>query len=497
MTITIITFFLLFYVALAWWRLDWAFLLMLASLPSYVVRFDFFVPVTLLELMILICFFVWLLKDTNFIDFFKGKYKLKDFKENRKRRKHYPFSFEIILLLLISYTAAAVSGFTHESLGIWKAYFFEPILVYILALNILKDKCGLRKSFWALSISMLAVSLFGFYQKITGDFIPNGFWAAEESRRITSFFGYPNAVGLYLGPLILVMIGFFGHIAKPLEYLDKKVRIKLLYLLIVISFSTLSLYFARSEGAIIAVTSGIVIYGLISGKWVRLITVVLVFVTITGAFFYQPVKIYAIEKLSLKDLSGEIRKQQWRETWAMLKDGRMIMGSGLANYQDEITSYHQEGIFFNYDKDPDFRRKIVLFDDSFKYKYWQPTEVYLYPHNIVLNFWVELGILGAALFIWLILKFILKSLRLMHVIKTKAWINEEKPYAVNLIKGLIGAMTVIVVHGLVDVPYFKNDLSIVFWLLFALLGILYIQFSTIQQTLTKTEPEPKDNEIPD
>ncbi len=33
----------------------------------------------------------------------------------------------------------------------------------------------------------------------------------------------------------------------------------------------------------------------------------------------------------------------------------------------------------------------------------------------------------------------------------------------------MAAMVVIVIHGLVDTPYFKNDLAILFWLIIGLL----------------------------
>jgi O-antigen ligase len=67
---------------------------------------------------------------------------------------------------------------------------------------------------------------------------------------------------------------------------------------------------------------------------------------------YAPVRQYAIKKITLRDLSGEIRKQQWRETWQMLKASpkKFIFGTGLANYQASIAPYHQEGIFYNFDK---------------------------------------------------------------------------------------------------------------------------------------------------
>jgi len=33
-------------------------------------------------------------------------------------------------------------------------------------------------------------------------------------------------------------------------------------------------------------------------------------------------------------------------------------------------------------------------------------------------------------------------------------------------------MFVILIHGLVDVPYFKNDLAILFWLIFGIIFLL-------------------------
>ena len=48
--------------------------------------------------------------------------------------------------------------------------------------------------------------------------------------------------------------------------------------------------------------------------------------------------------------------------------------------------------------------------------------------------------------------------------------------------GLLSAMTVWLVNGLVDVPYFKNDLAILGWLMFALLGSLILYY---ERSITK------------
>ncbi|MEA3398830.1 MAG: hypothetical protein U9R06_03780, partial [Patescibacteria group bacterium] len=179
---------------------------------------------------------------------------------------------------------------------------------------------------------------------------------------------------------------------------------------------------------------------------------------------------YLSDKAMLKDFSGEVRKQQWRETWTMLsKDYCWLIGSGLSGYQTAIQAYHQEGIFFNFSRDTEFRTKIVWFDEEYKAKHWRPVEIYMYPHNILLNFWVELGLAGALLFVWIIGKFFYLGIR-NYELKIKN--NKNKDY---LILGIVGAMIVIIVHGIVDVPYFKNDLAIMFWAMLALIGTMHLK----------------------
>lgn len=151
----------------------------------------------------------------------------------------------------------------------------------------------------------------------------------------------------------------------------------------------------------------------------------------------------------------------------MLKEESIFYGSGLDNYQQKIKPYHQEGIFFNKDRDPDFNRKIVIFDDNYRAEKWQPLEVYLYPHNIILNFWTELGFLGMLLFSFIIIKFLILALKYYH----------QKKGSKNKYLGLalFSSMLIILIHGMVDVPYFKNDLSALFWIIISLLAMLKLQ----------------------
>jgi len=447
--------FLIFFTILALSRLDFALFFLIAALPAYLIRFSLFgIPSTVLEAMILITFVVWFFKD--WLPHFKNLFKKK------AEKIPYPFSWEIILLIVISFIATGIASFNLGALGIWKAYFFEPILVYILVINIYRDKKDWQKILWALLISALSVSLMAIWQKITGHFIFNEFWANEATRRVVSWFGYPNAVGLFLAPLVLLFIGWFFSLPR-LTTLNK--AFKKILLIIVIVFSLLSVYYARSEGALIGIIVGLFVFGLFAGRKQRIVTLILTGIIIGGIFFSAPAKYFVITKLTLRDLSGQIRQRQWQETFQALTGTKIITGAGLNSYQGAVAPFHQDGIFFNSDNLPNFDEQLRA-SSTLRAKYWQPVEIYLYPHNIFLNFWSELGLIGALIFVWLLLKSIFISLKLTI---TYARENQREKY---LALGLMCALVVIIVHGLVDVPYFKNDLSVIFWIFLALIGLL-------------------------
>jgi O-antigen ligase len=469
----LITIFSLLFIFIAIKRLELAIQLLIFALPAYLIRFKIGpIPSNLLEVMIWVVFLVWFMKNYQQI---LNNIRLRFTKNPKSKIQNpnlidYPFKWEIILLLIISFVSVGVAGFTDSSLGIWKAYFFEPLLLYIVVLNVFSgrqeqdgsDSLKLAKLLWPLAFSALAVSLVAIYQKLTGNLIDNPFWSAEATRRVVSVFGYPNAVGLYLGPLILVFIGWLGY-AKSVCRAPKKFQ---LIIALSIFISLTAIIFARSKGAIVGVAAGLAIFALFANRKSRLATLaVLVLATISCATI--PLAQHAVwEKLTLKDYSGTIRRIGWNDTWKMLSDGRLFFGAGLANFQNAIKPYHQEGFFYNRANDPDFQRKVV-FNADYRKQVWQPLEIYLYPHNIFLNFWSELGLAGTLLFVWIIGKHFYISLQ-----NLKSKIQNPENNLKYIVLGLMASMVVIVVHGLVDVPYFKNDLAVMFWLFVAMLSLV-------------------------
>ena len=500
-------------------------MLLLAALPAYLIRFSVAgIPSTLLEMMILIAFAAWVSKNyRGIIGNIKNRINSKFRNQNSKLLVRYPFDIEIILLLLIAFVSAGVAGFSNEALGIFKAYFFEPVLVYLLVMNVLycpriyksdtnlqitNDVLSLRgpaswrgrsnpevgatdtglprpfgarndmgKIIWPLAISALVVGLWAVVEKLTGVFAVEAFWP-----RVTGPYPYPNALGLYLGPLALILVGWLLYTFKISNFkfliskqflISKFLIFKTIFVLLAIIISLLAIFFARSEGAAIGIVAALFGCGILAGGRLRWATLAVALIAGAGIMAYAPTRTYAIEKIALRDLSGEIRKQQWRETWAMMTESpkRFIFGTGLSGYQAAVAPYHQEGIFFNFGREPreDFHRQTV-FNEEYRAAHWQPVEIYMYPHNIFLNFWTELGLAGLVLFIWIIGKFFYTEIKVMKSRVISYWL---------LVIGLFGAMIVIIVHGLVDVPFFKNDLAALFWIILAMAGIMNLKIRSL------------------
>ncbi len=495
----LIIIFFIFFLVIGLYRLDWALMFVFAGLPLYLVRFSVWgIPSTILELMVLTCFIIFIADNYRQL-LNRIKQKIKNYKS--KINNSYPFAMEIFFVLVISFIAMGVSGFSNHAMGIWKAYFFEPIVVYLLIFNIFfvrkKDEQFIdlfqifSKMILPLSFSVFIVSLFAIYQKITGNFIPNEFWAATETRRVTSFFAYPNAVGLFLGPIFMLMFAYLLSIYANYKKQSCRVqcekwspfdihwfkimslRDKIIFSFVKLSsvLAILAIYFAKSEGAMIAIIFGIILVIFLSQPFQSLGINRLVIISISIFLLilfsvYSPWREFAINKIKLNDFSGQIRKAQWQDTGVMLRDGHWLWGAGLANYQKVIAPYHSGGIYIK-NNNPDFDH-LIKTSPEYQAKHWQPLEIFLYPHNIFLNFWVELGLAGMLLFIWIVFKVFYLSLSLLFTDKFK---TEDK----FLLLGAMSAMFVLVIHGIVDVPYFKNDLAILFWIIVAIAGVIQLK----------------------
>lgn len=402
--------FLIIYAIISYKRLDLAVYFIIICLPSYLLWFHVFgIPMTVLEAMILIAFFVFAIK--NFYMILAQVIS--------KKKIDYPFKWQLILILIISASAVFVSSNPMAALGVWKAYFLEAIIFFIVFVNTIKTNEQIKKIFWSLGICGLYVSVIGIFQWITNYGIPDIYWI-EVEKRITSVFEYPNSVGLLLAPICVLFIGLFT--------IEEKISKRIIYALLAALF-LITVILAKSEGAIAAISVGTVLIGLFIKKYRRLAFYFLILCLLV--FLLLPnVQNEVVKQVFLQTESGQERLGLWKGTYELLKDN-FFLGTGLSGFQEDFKPY---------------KPAIQKYE-------------YMYPHNFVLNFWVELGLAGMIVFLWLIVSYFIKCFKL---IKTE--------YNLSIV--LIAVMIALLVHGLVDVPYLKNDLAVLWWVFFGVAGVL-------------------------
>lgn len=422
--------------------MKWLLFLILISLPAYQIRFKIFnLPTTLLEAMILILFLIWLAKKI---------YTHKPLIYNLKE-----WLWLILAWLLVGLLAVFISPNKWLALGHWRAYFLEPILFLLIFLDLIKTEEDLNFVFYTFGISALYISFWAIWQKITGQGMKSlEIWQypLKAIIRSTGPFPHSNFLGLYLGPIIILAIGkLIENFKLKIEKLNKFLGIS--YWLLVIIASVIAIIFARSEGAILGTTTGLIFFFLISlKKKQRLIFILVLLFIISYLLFISPQRNYFWQKITFQDLSIQMRLNIWQAAIELIKD-RPIFGAGLRGYQKLI---------FQYQKSFSLPTGEII-----------SYEIHPYPHNLFLAIWSELGILGLVVFSFVIYQFfkfgfqkLFRNLRLE--IRNSELAKNEK----ILIIAILSAMVTILIHGLVDTPYFKNDLSILFWLIIGLMIVI-------------------------
>ncbi|MFW0862717.1 MAG: O-antigen ligase family protein [Candidatus Komeilibacteria bacterium] len=462
LNLILIAIFYLFFIILAWPRMQRGIYLTILLLPTYLIRFQIFnIPATLLEGMVVLLFIMWVIKlwqsrklHIAISAWFKKFFKAEEEKIATSKRNLIPkiIALPIFIFFLASIIALITTPQTMAGAGIWKAYFLEPLMFLGVLLYYIRKNSEINKLIYTFSVLSIIIFIYALIQKLTGWNIPVLDWYLPETRRVTTFFGYPNANGLLLAPI--------GALIFATLWIKEYTYLKILKFIAFISI-IFTIIWASSEGALIALSIGVFII-LLAKKHTRLLAIVLAVILYFVILITPSLRSVAFEKITISDYSGQIRRAQWTETISMLKDNPFT-GGGLANYQEAVKQYHSSGITIN-DK-------------------WQPVEVFLYPHNIILNFWTEVGILGLISTLWL---FIILGVLIYRINIKKKWLPiYKKEYITHLSLGVGASLIVIIIHGIVDVPYFKNDLSILFWLIVGITIVLYNH--TVNKKLSQLE----------
>lgn len=382
---------------LAWRDLKIAIIVLLGLLPAYLVRFSVGpVPMTLLEGFLLIV-----------IGVYGVKMVIGD------RRLGIGGLGWVIGGLILSMMAIIVAPDHVSALGIWKAYFLEPVLLGVIVMKVF-DRADYEKALRSLSISGAIIGFLAILQMVTKIGIPDA-WAIEG--RATSIFPYPNAVGLLLAPIAAAMIVQVYY--RWRNYRGQKnhnLVLKLSFDFLRIALMLGGIVAAKTEAALVAIPATLLVIAIMMPTIAQKTKTRIVVASVAAAMMLFAFVPTIASKLTLHDTSGLVRRSQWSETLRMLAD-HSILGAGLNSYPATLVPYHTATEY----------------------------EIFQYPHNIFLNAWSELGLIGLigliGFMVWTV-----------HF----AWMHRKEP----MVLVSFGALVTMSVHGLVDVPFFKNDLAV-------------------------------------
>ncbi|MGH2544818.1 MAG: O-antigen ligase family protein, partial [Ardenticatenaceae bacterium] len=277
----------------------------------------------------------------------------------------------------------------------------------------------------ALLLSATLVAMYGLYQWVwTADIIQ-----AEGVRRIRAVYGSPNNLSLLLERVL--------PIAGAVALLAPRSGRRFWYGVAIVPLAA-ALFLTFSRGSwLLGVPAGLLWLAWWGGararRWVAVIVVVGLLALLP---FGATERVRGV--LDLESSTSSIRLALWQATGEMLED-YPVLGVGLDNFLYAYDSYRLPEAW----REPDLS----------------------HPHQIILHFWVALGLPGVALLIG------------QQVAFWRAWIRVERKVpkqslARALLVGLGASMGATLAHGMIDNAYFLVDLAFIWMLTMALVGEL-------------------------
>jgi O-antigen ligase len=328
------------------------------------------------------------------------------------------FDAPIVLFLASALLSLLATEYVRLSLRELRVLIVEPVLFWYLCRTVLRSPAGAAWLVYTLLATTILVAMVGLVQLVVGGAVTD----VQGVRRVLGTYTSPNHFALLLGRSAPFLLAF--------AWLFPKRRL------------------AAGIGLLICLGALLATFSV--GGWLATGLAVLVVVAFLGgprpmlALAGAGVILAAVVVLAVPSerLAGRldprqgtsfVRVQLW-QAGAELVGESPLLGIGL---------------------------------DNFLYRY--PTKIppntpyepnLSHPHNLILQFWLQLGLLGLTALIWLLWRFV-------QIAWGAATTAHRSVLARALAVGALGSMADFVAHGLVDNGYFLPDMAIVFWLALA------------------------------
>lgn len=422
----------LLFLSLAWARMDLALVFVLISSPFYLFpKAIGSLSFSLTEFTILACTLAWTARSA----FQRATAGVRGIDLPPGWR---PWASPALFFLAAATLSLLFSQYLQVSLREYRVVVLEPFLFYLILITTLRGERAVWRMANALVVLGVAISIIAlFHYYFVGIVESTG-----GVRRMLAVYHSPNALGLFLGrvaPVALAMgigLPLRGDRSGPLsvrirEWVDGRGP-GWPYLVAVLLIGP-SLLLSFSRGAWLGVGVAFLLVAMVKGK-----RAVLALVAVVAAAIAAASPFLGLGRV-VSWVTTEQRLYVWRSTLNMLAD-RPWTGIGLDNF----LYYYREGGY--------------MLPEA-----WAEPNV-SHPHNLLLDYWLRLGVLGLAALAWLQVSFWSRGLRLFHRLRESS--------LRFVVIALMASMADFLVHGMLDNSYFLIDLAVVFWLTYGLMEVM-------------------------
>lgn len=336
------------------------------------------------------------------------------------------FSRSTINYAIFAYlTICFISVFTGTNFGTSSKTFvgktLQDTLFFFVVADSLNSERRIKNFLLIFFFSSLILGIDGIYQYFTHkDFIRQRPYYGLP--RIHTTFPTSNDFGCYLITVMpFVLIGSF---IKPLFKLARLLFTGLLILLFICLMLTVS------RGAWLAFLSAMLFMSI----WIRPLGIILIllglFIMVTHRFYYPMLKERLSNFFIFADHSTIDRKVIWQTAWKMFMS-RPWIGLGIGTFM------------FNF-------KKFIK-----DYPYGVP-----YAHNCYLQMAAEIGIIGLASFLLILIVFFYQGIRTI--------VTKQRSFAWFVLLACLTAVLGYSVQMGVDTIFYSLDLGILFWMILGL-----------------------------
>ncbi|MHB0858255.1 MAG: O-antigen ligase family protein [Anaerolineae bacterium] len=324
----------------------------------------------------------------------------------------------VVALVCLSLAATLAAEYQRVAWREFRVVLLESAMLYALVRGGWFGRGGARRMMDVLWVSGVGVALYALARYP----LPEGVIEAEGVRRAHAFYGSPNNLALVLERILPVgvAVALWGRTQKR----------RLLYGLGTLPMA-LALVLTFSRGALLlGLPAALMLLVWIKGgrwRWVIvgvLLTGVAVLATVVAGGRLQAV-------LDASQGTTFLRVRLWEAAWDMVRDYPWL-GVGPDNFLYYYGDYIRPGA--------------------------EVDRFLSHPHNLILDFWLRLGIAGVLLAIGLLGGFIRRSWGAMRVLPH----GDRRA----MVCGLMAGMAAAVAHGMVDSSFFVSELAL--WFMLAL-----------------------------